>query len=347
MASLVELDGSHGEGGGQILRSALALSILTGRPFKLVNIRANRPKPGLAPQHLASVRAAGAICQATYKGAAVGSSVLVFEPGEVRSGTYTFGIGTAGATGLVLHTVYLPLALRGAGESRLTITGGTHVTHSPCYHFNAVTWAGYLRRMGIGVDHEMVRPGFYPRGGGEIRAVIRPCPRVSGLSLLSRPDLTTAGGFSAVADLPDSVAKGQARRLTHKLKQAGVESHIPEERWENGPCTVAAVVFRQPPVPTLFFGLGERGKPAEAVADEAAEQAIAYRATDCPVDPHSADQIVLPLAFSLDASEYRVSDVTLHLRTNIDVIRRFVDRDITCDGEEGAPGTVRIAAAAV
>src|SRR5579883_2035838 len=201
---MIELDGSQGVGGGQILRSSLALSILTGRPFKLVNIRANRPKPGLAPQHLASVRAAGAVCSATFKGASVGSSVLYFEPGEAKGGTYTFGIGTAGATGLVLHTVYLPLALRGTGESRVTITGGTHVTHSPCYHFNEVTWAGYLRRMGIEIALEMTRPGFYPRGGGEIRAVIRPCPRVRGISLTSCPELTTAGGFSAAADLPDS-----------------------------------------------------------------------------------------------------------------------------------------------
>src|SRR5437764_1394836 len=170
--SMIEIDGSEGEGGGQILRSSLALSILTGRPFKLVNIRANRKKPGLAPQHLASVRAAGTICSATYKGAAVGSGVLYFEPGELKSGEYTFRIGTAGATGLVLHTVYLPLALRGNTESRVTVTGGTHVPHSPCYQFNEVTWAAYLRRVGIEIDLEMPRPGFYPRGGGEIRAVV-------------------------------------------------------------------------------------------------------------------------------------------------------------------------------
>jgi RNA 3'-terminal phosphate cyclase (ATP) len=341
---MIELDGSHGEGGGQILRSALALSILTRRPFKLVNIRANRAKPGLAPQHLASVRAAGEICSATYKGAVVGANVLYFDPGEVKGGDYAFRIGTAGATGLVLHTVYLPLALRGTAESRVTITGGTHVPKSPCYHFNETTWAAYLRRIGLEIDLDMVRPGFYPRGGGEIRAAIRPCSHVRGLSLSTCPDLTTAGGFSAYADLPESVGKRQARRLTHKLKMAGVESHIPEQRWENGPSTVAAVIFRQTQVPPLFFAIGERGKPAEAVADEAAEQALAYRETGCPVDSHSADQVVLPLAFSPDASEFRTSEVTLHLKTNIDVIRRFVDREISVAGEDGSPGTVRIAA---
>jgi RNA 3'-terminal phosphate cyclase (ATP) len=190
----------------------------------------------------------------------------------------------------------------------------------------------------------MVRPGFYPRGGGEIRAAIRPCPLVRGLSLTTCPELTTAGGFSAYADLPESVGKRQARRLAHKLKLAGVESHIPEQHWENGPSTVAAVIFRQAPVPPLFFGIGERGKPAEAVADEAAEQALGFRESGCPVDPHSADQVVLPLAFSPDASEFRTSEVTLHLLTNIDVIRRFVDREISVEGEEGVSGTVRIGA---
>src|SRR4051794_16956249 len=172
---MIELDGSEGEGGGQILRSALALSILTRRPFRLINIRANRSKPGLQPQHLMCVKAAGAICGATYKGAAAGSSTLYFEPGDLKSGEYTFTIGTAGATALVLHTVSLPLALRGTGPSTVTITGGTHNTHAPCFHFNAVTWGAYLQRLGIDIDQEMIRPGFYPRGGGEVRAVIKPC----------------------------------------------------------------------------------------------------------------------------------------------------------------------------
>ncbi|HET6575182.1 MAG TPA: RNA 3'-terminal phosphate cyclase [Fimbriiglobus sp.] len=344
---MIELDGSHGEGGGQILRSALALSILTGKPFKLVNVRANRKPPGLRPQHVMSVKAASDICRARFKGGSVGSSTLYFEPGEVKAGKYHFSIGTAGATGLVLHTIYLPLALRGAAESELTITGGTHVSTSPCHHYNATTWAAYLKRMGIDVSLEMVRPGFYPRGGGEIRVTIRPCPRVRGLRIMDCPKLTTAGGFSAVAGLPESIAKRQARRLAERLKREGVESHIPEEEWRGGPGTVVGCLFRQAPVLPLFFAIGERGKPAEAVADDAADQAIAFRNADAPVDPHAADQIVLPLTLSPDASEYRTTEVTRHLTTNISVIRRFLDRDISCDGEEGATGVVRVAASAL
>ena len=208
---MIEIDGSEGEGGGQILRSALALSILTGRPFKLINIRANRSKPGLQPQHLMSVRAAGTVSGALYKGAAVGSAVLYFEPGLVKAGKYTFTIGTAGATTLVLHTIYLPLALRADSPSEITISGGTHNQHAPCYHFLETTWAAYMARLGIRVELELVMPGFYPRGGGEIRAVIHPCSRVKGLTLTTCPPLTTAGGFSAYAGLPESVGKRQAR----------------------------------------------------------------------------------------------------------------------------------------
>lgn len=340
---MIELDGSAGEGGGQILRSALALSILTRRPFKLTNIRANRSKPGLQPQHLMCVRAAGAISGAIYKGANVGSSVLYFEPGAVKAGNYTFSIGTAGATSLVLHTVYLPLALRGDAASTVAITGGTHNAHAPCFHFLETTWAAYLARMGIKVEVEMPRPGFYPRGGGEIRATIHPCSRVNGLSLLTCPELTTAGGFSAFAGLPESVGKRQARRLSVRLKAEGVESHIPQEEWEAAnPGSVAAVIFRQAPVPALFFGLGERGKPSESVADDAADEAIAFRDAKCPVDPHSADQLLLPLAFSDDASEYRASEITRHLTTNVETVRRFVDRTIEIEDGAGKSGVVRI-----
>ena len=340
---MISLDGSHGEGGGQILRSALALSILTGRPFKITDIRANRKPPGLRPSHVMSVKAASDICRARYKGATVGSSTLYFEPGEVKAGKYHFSIGTAGATGLVLHAVYLPLALRGTEPSELTITGGTHVSTSPCFHYNATTWSAYLKRIGITVELEMKRPGFYPRGGGEIRAVIHPCSRINGLRLTNCPELTTAGGFSAVAGLPASIAQRQARRLAERLKREGIESHIPLEEWTGGPGTVAAVIFRQAPVTTLFFSVGERGKPAESVADDAVDQALAFRAAKAPVDPHAGDQLVLPLAFSPDPSEYRVSEVTRHLTTNVDVIRMFLDRAITIEGEEGGPGTVRIA----
>ncbi len=343
--SLVELDGSEGEGGGQILRSALALSLLTQRPFKISNIRANRARPGLQAQHLMCVRAAGTISHATYKGAAIGSSVLYFEPGPIQAGKYTFSIGSAGSTALVLHTVYLPLALRGKHDSEVVITGGTHNPNASCYHFLETTWAAYLKRMGIELDLEMIRPGFYPRGGGEIRAKIHPCSVVQPLVLTSCPELTTAGGFSAYAGLPESVGRRQAKRLNARLKAERLEPHIPLEEWNAAnPCTVAAVIYRQTPVPTTFFGLGERGKPAESVADDAADEALRFRKAGCPVDPHSADQLILPLAFCTSQSEYRTSEISAHLTTNIATVTMFVERNVRITEELPQGGTVLLQA---
>jgi len=349
---MLVIDGSQGEGGGQVLRSSLALSVLTGTPIRLENIRAKRAKPGLQPQHNMCVKAAGAISGALFKGASVGSTTLTFEPKEVRSGPYQFTIGTAGATSLVLHTVYLPLALRGSKASEVVIDGGTHVPMSPCFHFLKTTWAAYLRKLGINVAVEMIRPGFYPRGGGQIRAVIEPCKAVKPLHLMSCPELTTASGFSAVAGgLPEAIAKRQARRLSERLKREGLESHIRIEEWEAAnrfasPGTVAAATFLQAPVPPLFFAIGERGKPAEVVADDAADEAIRFREANCPVDPHSADQLVLPLAFAKEASEFRTSEITRHLTTHIDVLKLFLDREITLQGREGEAGTVTVGGSA-
>jgi RNA 3'-phosphate cyclase len=344
---MIELDGAFGEGGGQVLRTSLALSLITGKSFRLVNVRANRPKPGLQPQHLMSVRAAATIGNAKVAGDALKSSVLVFEPGEVKPGRYRFAIGTAGATGMVLHTLYLPLAWRAAGPSELTIEGGTHVTTSPCFHFLDVTWRGYMERLGLRIRLEMRRPGFYPRGGGEIHAVIQPCARIKSLLLTKRPALTQAAGFSAGAGLPEHVAQRQARRAEYRLGTRNIAANLAQQEWPGGPGSVLALRFDEASVPTLFFGLGARGKPAEKVADEAVDEALAYVDTGMPVDAHSADQIVLPLALSDGASEYAVAAVTPHLTTNIAVIKRFIEREISVEGEVGNPGVVRIATAAV
>ncbi len=339
---MLELDGSFGEGGGQILRTSLALSLLTGRAFHLYNVRAGRKKPGLQPQHLMSVRAAATIGQAQTHGASLHSSDLVFEPGEVQGGKYRFDVGTAGATGLVLHTLYLPLALRGTTPSELTLIGGTHVSTSPCFHFLDTTWRRYMELCGLRVSLRMNRPGFYPRGGGVVEVFIQPCPQLHGVQLGTR-SVVKAGGFSAVAGLDESIARRQARRAVFRLQQYGLKAQLREETWQGGPGTVLAVELNTTPVPTLFFALGARGKPAERVADEAVDQVISYLdAGDALVDAHSGDQLVLPLALAEGPSEYRVAEVTRHLTTNIAVIRRFLERNIACEGEEGGAGVVRI-----
>jgi RNA 3'-terminal phosphate cyclase (ATP) len=341
---VLDIDGSRGEGGGQILRSSLALSLITGRPFRMHHIRARRPKPGLHPQHLMSVRSAATVGKAVVLGDSLHSSELSFTPGEVTPGRYRFAIGTAGATGLVLHTLYLPLALCAPVPSELTITGGTHVSTSPCYHFLYVTWRRYLELLGLKLSVHMVRPGFYPRGGGEIVAHIQPA-RPHGVTLTDAGKVTTAHGFSAVAGLPEDIARRQARRAASRLKSAGLNVHFVEESWEGGPGTVLSLSLNTQPVPTLFFGLGARGKRAEAVADEAVDQALNFleNRKNGGVDPHSADQLVLPLALADGPSTLAMAEVTQHLLTNMDVIRTFLDRDIQCEGEVGQPGVVRIA----
>ena len=341
---LLELDGSFGEGGGQILRTSLSLALLSGRGFHLRNVRAGRPKPGLQPQHLMSVRSAGQIGDAQMRGASLGSSDLVFEPGKVRHGKYRFDIGTAGATGLVLHTLYLPLILGATGPSELILTGGTHVSTSPCFHFLDVTWRSYLAALGLQLRLEMKRPGFYPRGGGEVHVFLQPATEVQPLCLLERGPVRITG-FSAVAGLPDHIAHRQARRLKVRLEQNKLRAAIDEETWEGGPGSVLAAILDTRPALTLFFALGERGKPAERVADDVLDEVLGYLAAgeQHAVDAHSADQLVVPLALAKGTSEYTTACVTRHLTTNVAVIRQFLDRDIVCEGEEGQPGRVRIA----
>src|SRR5437868_3692774 len=218
----VELDGSEGEGGGQILRTCLALSLLTGKPFHLRNVRARRERPGLQPQHLMSVRAAAAVGQAKTVGASRGSGDLVFEPGPVTPGKYRFPIGTAGATGLVIHTLYLPLTYRASGPSEVLVEGGTHNDHSPCFHFLDTTWRPYMELLGLKVKLRMRRPGFYPRGGGAVEAHFSPCPALRGLELVERCEVKWVRGLSAVASLPESIAERQTHRAVNRLKETGL-----------------------------------------------------------------------------------------------------------------------------
>jgi RNA 3'-phosphate cyclase len=341
-ANVIEIDGSEGEGGGQILRSSLALALLTGKAFHLKHIRAGRSKPGLQPQHLTCVRAAAAIGQAQVRGDTLGSTDLNFEPGEVVAGDYHFDIRTAGATSLLLHTLYLPLALHGKGPSKLTLVGGTHVLASPCFHFLDVTWRAYLDLMGLPLKLRLIRLGFYPRGGGLIQVEIPACTHLRALHLPERGRVKVRG-FSAVAGLSEDIARRQAKRAVHRLARLASPDCFPLEEWAGGPASVLAIIVDTTPAPALFFCLGARGKSADKVADEAVDEALAYlKAAPAAVDFHSADQILLPLALAQGSSSYSVAGVTQHLLTNATIVRRFLDREVICEGVEGQPGVVKI-----
>ncbi len=341
---MIELDGAAGEGGGQILRTSLSLSLITGQAFHLRNVRAKRAKPGLQAQHLTGVRAAAAIGQAQVRGASIGSTDLLFEPGPVSPGKYHFAIGTAGATALVLHTLYLPLALAG-GTSELTLEGGTHVRAAPCFHFLDVTWRAYMALLGLDIKLRLLRPGFFPRGGGLVQATIAPCGEPRPWCLEESPVASRGQILSAVAGLPPAIAQRQSRRASKCLRDLKLQVEVQEESWPGGPGTLLAITLNTVPVPTLLFGLGERGKPAERVADEAADQIADFltaRRAAAAVDVYSGDQLLLPLSLAKGASQYRVAAVTSHLQTNVAVIRKFVDRLIEIDGDKDDSGTVTI-----
>jgi len=340
---MILIDGSEGEGGGQILRTALALSMVTGRPFEMVNLRAGRSKPGLRPQHLACVKASAKICGATVDGAKLGSRTLRFEPGAVKSGTYAFEIGTAGSTSLVLHTLALPLALAG-GRSVVTIGGGTHVPFAPTSHYLVRQWAVLLGRLGIDVEIDLRRAGYYPAGGGEIRAKIRPTTSIQPLRLGPRGEIQSLDGASAVGNLPRSIAVRQTRRALARLEPeglaAGLELLVLPSR---GKGTMLQLVSTyEGGGRACHDALGAIGKRAEQVADEACDALLGFLATRGAVDAHAADQLLLPLALAGEPSEFPVPAVTPHLLTNARVIERFVSCQIAVDGPPGEEGLVAV-----
>ncbi len=345
----VRLDGSHGEGGGQILRTALTLALLTGRPFRLTRIRANRDKPGLRPQHKTAVEAAAGLGHAQVIGASVGSRELTFRPAPYEPRDLTLDIGTAGSTGLVLQTLHLPLALRASGPVRVVLGGGTFNPKAPAYSFLESTWRPYLAAFGMPMALTMPVAGFYPRGGGRLEARVEPAtPRA--WAQTDRGPLRRVRGIAGVANLRDDIARRMLDRAVQRLRAQGVAVEIEIERVEwtslgQGAALSLTAEYDGAMIPATFVGLGERGKPSEAVADEAVDQLLAFEAVPgAAVDPHSADQVLLPLAFAPGRSEFTVSEVTEHLRTNVDTIAAFLDRSITVEEPEGEgqPGRVVI-----
>ncbi len=280
MSDLVRIDGSEGEGGGQVLRTALALSMVTGRPFEMANVRARRDKPGLRPQHLACVKAAARVCSATVEGAVLGSRALQFAPGPVRSGTYDFEIKTAGSTSLVLHTLYLPLALA-PSRSVVTITGGTHVPFSPSFHYLLHQWAPLMRRIGIDVELTLSRAGYYPEGGGEVRAKILPSPSLRPLTLDPRGKLERLEGVSAVGNLPRSIADRQRNQALARLDEAGLAAGIEvREVPSAGKGTFLLLLSTyEGGGRACHDALGALGKRAEKVADEACDALLGFLRT--------------------------------------------------------------------
>jgi RNA 3'-phosphate cyclase len=346
-SELLEIDGALGEGGGQVLRTCLTLSILTGKPIFIRNIRAKRSKHGLLAQHLMSVDAAAAISKAHVEGAFLGSTSLTFRPTEIRSGRYKFEINTAGSTSLVLQTIFFPLS-RATSASSVIITGGTHVRWSPCYHYLALQWLPYVQRMGFDMNIELVSAGYYPKGGGKINSVIRPANCVHPIILNSRGKLIRITGISAVSNLNIEIAERQKRQaLGRVLSKSNLieqpEIHIKNhELSSSNKGTILLLLAEFENSRACFYGLGEVGKPAERVADEAVDALLEFIDTGAAIDQYLADQLLLPTSFADGTSLLHTSLVTQHLLTNAEIIRQFLPVSILIDGGIGNPGMISI-----
>jgi RNA 3'-terminal phosphate cyclase (ATP) len=327
----VMLDGSRGEGGGQILRTALALSAITGRPLELDRIRARRAKPGLQRQHLTCVLAAAELCGAEVTGAAVGSSRLTFTPGARRGGSFTFDIGTAGSTGLVLQTV-LPILLGAPAAAVVEVRGGTHNPQAPCFDFLDRVFVPALRRMGARVELAIDAHGFYPAGGGRVVAQLEPAP-LAPAAFVERGPITRRWATAIVARLPTHVATRELMTVQERLDLEPGECEVRDVR-SAGPGNALLIELEFAGGRELVTGFGEKGVRAELVAETACEEARTWLAAGVPVGDHLADQLLLPMALA-GGGRFRTRALTLHATTNIDTIRAFVDVSIETRASEG------------
>jgi len=326
---MITIDGSQGEGGGQILRSALALALVTGQPFRIEKIRARRKKPGLMRQHLTAVNAAVEIGNAAVEGNRIGSGALSFRPGTVKPGRFHFTIGTAGSCTLVLQTV-LPALCLAKGASELVLEGGTHNPHAPPFDFLERSFLPQLERMGPRVHVFLERPGFFPAGGGRMTVKIEPVARLTPIELLERGEILRRKARAAIAQLARHIAERELRVVRRELSWADADLCIEAVENSAGPGNVLILEVASEQVCEVFTGFGEWRVSAEKVAEQTVKQVQEYLAAGVPVGPHLADQLLLPMALA-GSGAFRTLAPTRHTLTNIEVIKTFLDVEVTIE----------------
>lgn len=329
---MLYIDGSYGEGGGQILRTSLSLAAITGQPIRIEQIRANRKQPGLAIQHLTGLRAAAAICDAEIKGDTLHSTTLEFIPQRaVQAGRYSFdvsqtiGSGSAGAVTLILQTVLLPLALV-TGESVVTFKGGTFVPWSPPAPYIEQVYLPTLKQMGVQADMKLHAWGWYPRGGGELELRVngKGIGSLTGIQLLERGALQQVTGLAVVTELPSHIPQRMANRAHNLLEQANLQAQVQPLRARGVGAGAGIFLTAEYALSRAGFGaVGKIGLPAERVAEMAVQELLDFHAHAAPVDIHLADQLLLPAALAAAPSQYRISEVSQHLTTNAWTIAQF------------------------
>jgi RNA 3'-terminal phosphate cyclase (ATP) len=334
---MLQLDASYGEGGGQILRTALSLSTVTGVPVRIERIRAGRPKPGLRPQHLTAVQALARVCQAEAAEVHLGSQALTFKPRVLKAGHYLFDVaaktGSAGAVSLIGQALLPPLLMTGA-PTTVILKGGTHVPWSPPVHYLSHVFLPALAGLGAQVEIILKRWGWYPKGGGEVLLKIAPGLAFTGVEWRTPAAPITFRALSASSKVPEHVARRQAARLTARLKKTVPVEIIPASGQDPG-----SFVFLWGPR-AGFSALGARGKPAEQVADEVADSYQDFRKSGAAMDRHLADQILLYLALARGPSTFTTEIVTSHLLTNVWVIEQFLGPKFEVRGSLGGPGEI-------
>jgi RNA 3'-terminal phosphate cyclase (ATP) len=344
--NILKIDGSYGEGGGQILRTALALSCVFERPIEITNIRRSRKKPGLMPQHLTAVKAAATLSKAVVEGAELSSTILRFSPGHLTGGGYLFDVsekkGSAGSTSLVLQTILLPLSFA-EHRSSVAVIGGTHVPWSPSFHYLKYVFFPALSRLGVKADLNIEKWGWYPIGEGKVTAAVNPQKEFLPLEIAERGKLLHITGISAVSNLPQDIAMRQRDQAHKMLSRKGIDAEIEIISAPSpGKGTFVFLLVQYENITVGFDSLGAVGKRAEEVADEACKAFLEYIDAGGALDPHLADQIIPYLALAKGPSTFTTSRITQHLLTNIWVVKQFVDVEIHVEGNEGEPGTVRV-----